>query len=83
MPISSSVVSSVATDTTHLEVVEDEFVEVVATMSQIKQQGLFENSVAATNIFMQDAEREKIDDMRSMSSYAPNFFVPDYGSRMT
>ena len=83
MPISSSVVSSVATDTTHLEVVEDEFVEVVATMSQIKQRGLFENSVAATNIFMQDAEREKIDDMRSMSSYAPNFFVPDYGSRMT
>ena len=77
------VASPVATDTTHIEIIDNESVEVVATMSQIKQQGLFENSVAATKIFMQDAEREKIDDMRSMSSYAPNFFVPDYGSRMT
>ncbi len=55
----------------------------VSVTAQIKQQGLVDHSVAKTVINMYDAEREAIDDMRSMSSYAPNFYVPDYGSRMT
>ena len=55
----------------------------VSVTAQMKQRGLVEHTVAKTEIFMKAAERESIDDMRSVSAYAPNFYVPDYGSRMT
>lgn len=55
----------------------------VSITAQMKQRGLIEHTVAKTEVFMYEAERESIDDMRSMSAYAPNFYVPDYGSRMT
>lgn len=55
----------------------------VSVTTQMKQRGLVEHTVAKTEIFMKAAERESIDDMRSVSAYAPNFYVPDYGSRMT
>ena len=74
----STVVSAQSVDTTALYAVPE-----VSITSQVKQAGLVEHSVAKTELFMYEAEREAIDDMRSMSAYAPNFYVPDYGSRMT
>jgi len=48
-----------------------------------KQEGLVERSVASTVVFRDAADREDIRDVRSLSSFAPNFHIPEYGSRMT
>lgn len=55
----------------------------VSVVGASKQQGLVERSVASTTVFRDEAGREDIRDIRSLSSFAPNFHIPEYGSRMT
>jgi outer membrane receptor protein involved in Fe transport len=54
------------------------------TITAIKQAPtLAVQPVAATVIDASDAERNHVVTMRSASVLVPNFFIPDYGSRMT
>ena len=54
------------------------------TITAIKQAPtLAVQPVAATVIDAADAERHHVVTMRSASVLVPNFFIPDYGSRMT
>ena len=49
------------------------------------KQGLIlgDRPTAATVIGSESAERRRIDALKKVSTLAPNFFIPDYGSRMT
>ncbi|MFI3293555.1 MAG: TonB-dependent receptor [Rikenellaceae bacterium] len=40
-------------------------------------------AISSTILNSQDIEREKISTMKSVSTIAPNFYIPDYGSRIT
>lgn len=53
------------------------------TISAIKQNQLFREPVASTVIGEQLVEQQEIMTVKGMSDLVPNFFVPDYGSRMT
>jgi len=44
---------------------------------------LHEQPSAITVLGSETAERRKIDGLKKVSALAPNFFIPDYGSRMT
>ncbi len=45
--------------------------------------GLRRNPVASTSIGASDIERFNIVNMKQVSEIAPNFYIPEYGSRMT
>lgn len=54
------------------------------TVTAIKQTATADNqAAAATTITAREAEALNIVDARTASAKAPNFFIPDYGSRMT
>ena len=38
---------------------------------------------ASTTLTLQQAERWRVNTLKAMSEIAPNFYIPDYGSRMT
>lgn len=54
------------------------------SVTAIKQgQGLENQAVSATTISKRDTEALNISDTKSASTLVPNFFIPDYGSRIT
>ena len=53
------------------------------TVLAIKQNALFGEAVASTEIGEKLAERLDIKSVKGISDVVPNFFVPDYGSRIT
>lgn len=53
------------------------------TVSAIKQPALFREPVAATVIGEKQVESLNILTVKGMSDVVPNFYVPDYGSRIT
>lgn len=53
------------------------------TVTAIKQGNLCQQPVASTVVSASQAERLQIVSLKGVSDVAPNFFIPDYGSRMT
>ncbi len=54
------------------------------SVTAIKQSSMLSTqAVGATTISFNEIERERIVTMKQASEIVPNFFVPDYGSRMT
>ncbi|MDR2854119.1 MAG: TonB-dependent receptor [Prevotellaceae bacterium] len=55
-------------------------VEIVAP---IKQQGVFEQSASTSTFTLQTIENKSITSPKDLSLFTPNFYQPDYGSKMT
>ncbi len=53
------------------------------TVTSIKQPGLFNQATASSSIGEQSVERFDILSVRDAADIIPNFYVPDYGSRIT
>ncbi|MDE6297620.1 MAG: TonB-dependent receptor [Muribaculaceae bacterium] len=76
----SATVNSVATSQDTLRAQQLEELNVVA----IKQEArLREEAVSATVVGRQEIERLDITGMKTASNVIPNFYIPDYGSRIT
>ncbi len=53
-------------------------------VSSIKQGlNLRTEAISSTVLNMQEVEKQGVTDMKAVSTLAPNFFIPDYGSRIT
>ncbi len=52
-------------------------------ITAIKHRTLKEEASASTTITQKDIEREGIKGIKDVATIVPNFFMPDYGSRMT
>ncbi|MCL1868261.1 MAG: TonB-dependent receptor [Paludibacter sp.] len=55
-------------------------IEVVAP---IKQQGVFEQQASASTFGLRQIENQRIESPKDLSLATPNFYQPDYGSKMT
>ncbi|MCL2596803.1 MAG: TonB-dependent receptor [Paludibacter sp.] len=55
-------------------------IEIVAP---IKQQGLFEQQASSSVFGLRQIENQRIESPKDLSLVTPNFFQPDYGSKMT
>ena len=52
-------------------------------ITTIKLRTLKEEATASTTISVKEIEREGIKGVKDVATIVPNFFMPDYGSRMT
>lgn len=74
----SAFASSPAAEAPADTVLLDEF-----TVTALKQGSLFNSPTAATRVGAPEVEQLEIYSVKGVSDVVPNFYVPDYGSRMT
>jgi outer membrane receptor protein involved in Fe transport len=55
----------------------------VQVVASIKQQGLFEQVASVSDFSMKEIENQRIESPKELSLVTPNFYQPDYGSKMT
>ncbi|MDR0811101.1 MAG: TonB-dependent receptor [Paludibacter sp.] len=55
----------------------------VQVVASLKQQGVFEQAASVSGFSMNEIESQKIESSKDLSLVTPNFYQPDYGSKMT
>lgn len=76
--------SAETTQTVSRDTLSDIEIEEAVVVASPKETSLFKNQPVSVSILNGNAlNRIGADDVKGVSAYAPNFFMPDYGSRIT